>query len=57
MLFRSLDGETLNPGDVAWEALARLGELTVYPDTDPADFAERVMDADGGHQILEKALQ
>ncbi len=41
-----LDGETLNPGDVAWEALARLGELTVYPDTDPADFAERVMDAD-----------
>lgn len=31
-----LDGKTLNPGDLSWEALERLGELTVY-DRTPTD--------------------
>ena len=28
-----LDGYTLNPGDNPWDALAQLGELTVYDRT------------------------
>jgi glycerate dehydrogenase len=32
-----LDGYTENPGDLSWEGLAALGELTVYDRTDPAD--------------------
>ena len=31
-----LDGYTENPGDLSWEGLERLGELTVY-DRTPAD--------------------
>ena len=30
-----LDGFTLNPGDLSWEKLAALGELTVYDRTAP----------------------
>ena len=25
-----LDGYTLNPGDITWEGLEKLGEVTVY---------------------------
>ena len=28
-----LDGGTTNPGDLSWEPLERLGELTVYGQT------------------------
>ena len=28
-----LDGYTENPGDLSWDALAQLGQLTVYPST------------------------
>lgn len=35
-----LDGYTLNPGDLSWEALAALGELTVY-DRTPADMVQK----------------
>ncbi|MFH1009138.1 MAG: D-2-hydroxyacid dehydrogenase [Candidatus Latescibacterota bacterium] len=31
-----LDGKTLNPGDLSWEALERFGDLTVY-DRTPSD--------------------
>jgi hypothetical protein len=31
-----LDGYTLNPGDLSWEGLEKLGEVTVY-DRTPAD--------------------
>lgn len=41
-----LDGYGLNPGDLSWEPLARLGELDVYDRTDPADVAERACGAD-----------
>jgi glycerate dehydrogenase len=41
-----LDGYTLNPGDLSWEGLEKLGELTVY-DRTPADkVLERSADAE-----------
>lgn len=36
-----LDGFTLNPGDLTWEALEGLGELTVHERTPAADVLER----------------
>lgn len=33
-----LDGFTLNPGDLSWEGLAKLGELTVYERTVKENF-------------------
>jgi glycerate dehydrogenase len=36
-----LDGHTLNPGDLTWEALAALGELTVHPRTPPEEVVAR----------------
>lgn len=44
-----LDGYTLNPGDLSWEGLEALGELTVYDRTDVKDeklIIERIGDAD-----------
>ncbi len=41
-----LDGYVLNPGDLSWEALQRLGELTVYDRTSPADVVSRIGDAE-----------
>lgn len=41
-----LDGYTTNPGDLSWEPLARLGELTVYEDTPPELVVARAKDAD-----------
>ena len=41
-----LDGYAANPGDLSWDALAALGELTVYERTAPADTAARIADAD-----------
>ena len=41
-----LDGYTTNPGDLSWDGLARLGDLTVYERTAPNEVAERVADAD-----------
>lgn len=41
-----LDGYTLNPGDLSWEALKELGDLTVY-DRTPEDLViERIGDAE-----------
>lgn len=41
-----LDGYTLNPGDLSWEGLKKLGDLTVY-DRTPADkIVERIGDAE-----------
>ena len=43
-----LDGYTENPGDLSWDAMAALGDLTVY-DRTPADkVAERI----GGAEIV-----
>ncbi|MFC5649065.1 D-2-hydroxyacid dehydrogenase [Paenibacillus solisilvae] len=36
-----LDGYTLNPGDLSWDELAALGQLTVYERTSPDEIVER----------------
>jgi glycerate dehydrogenase len=36
-----LDGYTLNPGDLSWDQLKELGNVTVYDRTDPNEFIER----------------
>ena len=40
-----LDGFVANPGDLSWEPLAQLGELTVYEYTAPQDVVARIGDA------------
>ncbi len=41
-----LDGYTLNPGDLSWDALARLGELRVYERSTPEEVIDRAKDAE-----------
>ncbi|WP_069999311.1 D-2-hydroxyacid dehydrogenase [Cellulosilyticum sp. I15G10I2] len=41
-----LDGYTLNPGDISWQELERLGELTVYDRTPEEKILERLQDAE-----------
>jgi glycerate dehydrogenase len=41
-----LDGYTLNPGDLSWGELERLGELVVYDRSPAAEVAERARAAD-----------
>lgn len=40
-----LDGYTLNPGDISWDELAKLGDVTVYDRTKPEDVIERIGNA------------
>ncbi len=41
-----LDGHTLNPGDLNWDGLSEMGELTVYDRTSPEQVTERAMMAE-----------
>ena len=41
-----LDGYTENPGDLSWDGIRALGELTVYERTRPEEIASRVADAE-----------
>lgn len=41
-----LDGYTLNPGDLTWEGLEKLGDLTVYDRTPEDKIVERIGDAE-----------
>lgn len=41
-----LDGYPLNPGDLSWAELEKLGECTIYDRTDPADIVARASDAE-----------
>jgi len=41
-----LDGHALNPGDLDWSPLKKLGTLTVYERSDPNQVTPRAMDAD-----------
>ncbi len=41
-----LDGHTINPGDLDWNALEAMGDLTVYDATSPEQLLERVGDAE-----------
>jgi len=40
-----LDGYTLNPGDLSWDEIGKLGELTVYDRTAPNEIVERTRKA------------
>ena len=39
-----LDGHVLNPGDISWEPLKKLGELVVYDETKPEEVLSRAGD-------------
>ncbi|MBQ2011955.1 MAG: D-2-hydroxyacid dehydrogenase, partial [Bacteroidaceae bacterium] len=41
-----LDGFTLNPGDLSWEAVERLGQVEVYDRTRPEEVMERLAGAE-----------
>lgn len=41
----AVDGFTLNPGDISWEGMEKLGDFTVYDRTTPEELDERVGDA------------
>lgn len=41
-----LDGHTLNPGDLSWDAIKALGETAVYPRTFPDELLSRAEDAE-----------
>jgi glycerate dehydrogenase len=41
-----LDGYTLNPGDLSWSELEKLGEVTVYDRTPKDKIVERIGDAE-----------
>ncbi|MCH5290775.1 MAG: D-2-hydroxyacid dehydrogenase [Treponema sp.] len=42
MTIAVLDGHALNPGDLSWEPLEKLGSLTVYPRTAPDAVVPRI---------------
>jgi glycerate dehydrogenase len=41
-----LDGFTLNPGDLTWDRLKSLGEVTIYDRTKESEIIERIGDSD-----------
>ena len=41
-----LDGHTLNPGDLSWDKLNQLGDVTIYDRTEPNSVLERARCAD-----------
>ncbi|SHH59961.1 D-2-hydroxyacid dehydrogenase [Clostridium grantii] len=41
-----LDGYTLNPGDLSWEALENLGDVTIYDRTTQEEIVERIGNAE-----------
>ena len=41
-----LDAYTINPGDLSWEVLESLGEVSVYDRTADKDIIERIGDCD-----------
>ena len=41
-----LDGYTANPGDLSWEGLKELGEVTVFERTQPSETVARTAEAE-----------
>ena len=41
-----LDGFGVNPGDLSWEAISKLGDFKLYDRTSPEDVVLRAKDAD-----------
>lgn len=46
MKFVVLDGYAANPGDLSWEELKQLGDVTIYDRTSVGEIVERSLDAD-----------
>ncbi|QEC53942.1 glycerate dehydrogenase [Anseongella ginsenosidimutans] len=42
----AVDGYTLNPGDLSWSQVEKMGELTVYERSTPEEVIERCQDAE-----------
>lgn len=40
-----IDGYTLNPGDLSWKNLKKLGQVSIYPRTSATEFISRAQDA------------
>ena len=54
-----LDGFALNPGDLSWDSIKKLGECSFYDRTSPADVLERASGADAliiNKVVISKAL-
>lgn len=54
-----LDGHVANPGDLSWDALAELGDLTVYERTSPDEVVARATGAEAifvNKILLDKAV-
>jgi glycerate dehydrogenase len=57
-----LDGHTLNPGDLSWDALDAFGDITLFPRSAPGELRERLADAQAtltnkvplGRELLEQ---
>lgn len=48
-----LDGCTLNPGDLSWEAIEKLGEFTVYDRTDyTGEDKEKIIERAKGAEVI-----
>lgn len=41
-----VDGQTMNPGDIKWEPLKDMGNVSIYPSTQPEELLERCKDAE-----------
>ena len=41
-----LDGYTLNPGDLDWTLVEKLGEVTIYDRSSPKEVVKRIVDAE-----------
>ena len=41
-----LDGHTMNSGDLSWDELLQLGEVTLHPRTSPAELLPRLQGMD-----------
>ena len=41
-----LDANAVNPGDLSWEKLQQLGQMTLYPRTAPNEVVDRCLQAD-----------
>ena len=41
-----LDGYTTNPGDLSWDALESLGDVTIFDRTSQEDVIKRIGDAE-----------
>lgn len=59
MKFVILDGFALNPGDLSWDSIKKLGECSFYDRTSPAEVLERASGADAliiNKVVISKAL-